>query len=385
MNRILLIALLALSCVSSVTGNQRKFVRLARCFNDTAYPTSGDTRTCLGNVSTCFDDTTVETVKTCIQDGIAEARANNATDGDSRFLAGHSGGGGNGNGGMNNGNGGMNNGNGFGAGGGLGGFSNRTGFGSNGFRPQKKEKLGKLAGIVRGCLEEYKDCIKEEVRSFIKNKLPACVNTTAIALGECYKTNAETCSDSCSEDDIPDENPFQGVASSGIKSCNGFQNAIMNKACGIVDCCEECDAEFQDLMTCVGQDLLKLRPEPCELTCPAESTRRSLIVLAAEQRKQYVARKLAGHLATEPDAATVVEECAVYLDTEEETLTSDAVTELLLDGEFIGCVADVAILVAEEQKEFAMDHNDDSTSSGNSVLTISGLAAALLSLVGFLV
>ncbi|KAL3926510.1 MAG: hypothetical protein SGBAC_013449, partial [Bacillariaceae sp.] len=188
MNRILLITVLA-SCISTVSGNQRAFVRLARCFNDTTYPTSGDTLECLGNVSTCFDDTAVGTVQTCIQEGIADAR-DDAADGGERFLAGHMGGGN-----------GFGNGNAFGA---LrnrtdfGALRNKTGFGSGGFRPKKVGKLGKLAGIVRGCLEEHKDCIKEEVRTFVKNKLPTCVNTTAVALGQCYKTNAATCSSTCS-------------------------------------------------------------------------------------------------------------------------------------------------------------------------------------------
>mmetsp|Transcript_4281 Transcript_4281/g.9994 ORF Transcript_4281/g.9994 Transcript_4281/m.9994 type:complete len:377 (+) Transcript_4281:64-1194(+) len=376
MNRILLIALLALSsCVSTVTGNQRKFMRLAKCFNDTTYPSSAETITCLGNVSTCFDETTVDTVKTCIQDGIDEAIANATSDG-TRFLAGHNAGGGGG---------------GFKNRTGLGGFGgNGTGFGSGGFRPKNKGKLGKLAGIVMGCLEEHKECIKEEVRAFINNKLPACVNTTAVALGECYMTNAETCASSCSEADIPSSNPFEGVASSNIKACQGFQNRIMDPSCAIVDCCEECQADFDALMTCIGQDLLKLKPEPCELTCPTASTRRVL-----EERKQYVMRKLAGHLpaarwtfATAPDAATVADECAIYLDTEEETLTADAVTEKILDGEFIGCVADVAMLVAEEQKEYTANPfpigGGDGTSASSHVMAFTGLATVLLGLVGFM-
>lgn len=362
MNRILLIALLALSCcVTTVTGNQRKFFRLAKCFNDTAYPTVSEVQTCLGNVSTCFDDTTIETVKTCITDGVAELRANatDATGDGGRLLGSHSAGGG--------------------KGGGLGSAAgNRTGFG-NGFRPQKKGKMGKLANVVRGCLETQAECIKEETRSFIKNKLPACVNTTARALGDCYITNAETCSESCSEADIPSSNPFEGVASSNIKACSGFQNRIMDPSCEIVDCCPECSAEFDALMTCIGQDLLQLKPEPCELTCPAG--RRELL-----KRGHYVSRHLAGHLAQEPVADTIAEECATYLDTEEDTLTADAVTEVLLNGEFIGCVADVSILVAEEQAEFAKDHGSgDSTSSANiQSMVMVGLVSFLLGLVGLM-
>mmetsp|Transcript_4286 Transcript_4286/g.10003 ORF Transcript_4286/g.10003 Transcript_4286/m.10003 type:complete len:380 (+) Transcript_4286:1880-3019(+) len=369
-NHILVLALLALSsCVSTVTGNQRKFMRLAKCFDDTTYPTSADTLACLGNVSTCFDETTVETVKTCIQDGIDEAvAAANATtttaDG-TRFLAGHNAGGG----GFKN------------RTAGLGDFDgNGTGFGSSGgFRPQKKGKMGKLAGIVQGCLEEYKDCIKEEVRAFIA-KLPACVNTTTVALGQCYKTNAETCASSCSTADIPDSNPFQGISSTTIKLCNGFQNQIMDPSCEIVECCPQCTTEFDELMTCVGQDLLQLKPEPCELSCPTARRRLG----EEERREHYVMRKLAGHLPAEPDAVTVADECAVYLDTDEETITADAVAEKILDGEFIGCVADVAILVAEEQKEYVKVHNTggggDTTSAGNPTMAVSTGLVAVLSL-----
>ncbi|KAL3926511.1 MAG: hypothetical protein SGBAC_013450 [Bacillariaceae sp.] len=355
MNRILLIALLALSCASTANANQRAFGRLASCFNSTTYPETGDTLGCLGNVSTCFDSSTVSTIQTCIQDGIAAAQDDSGT----RYLAGHTGA----------------------SAEGLGAFRNKPGFGSGGFRPQKAENLGKLAGIVQGCLEEYKDCIKEEVQTFVK-KLPTCVNTTAVALGQCYKTNAATCSSTCSEADIPDSNPFAGVVSSGIKSCQGFQNRIMDPSCDIVDCCEPCKDSFDELMDCIGQDILKLKPEPCDLTCPA--ARRKL----GGERKQYVERKLAGHLAVEPDAATVVDECAIYLDTEEDTLTADAVTEKILDGEFIGCVADVALLVAEEQKEFAADHNTGGSgtdgSSSSHVMVVTRLAAVLLGLVGFM-
>lgn len=381
MNRFLLIALvLALSCVTSVTGNQRKFFSLAKCFNDTEYPTSEETQTCLGNVSTCFDDTTIETVKTCITDGIAEARANataNATDSGTRFLGGHNGGGGGGGGGRFNASD-----LGSAAGGKGGGFG-----GGGGFRPQKQDKLGKLGGIVRGCLETQKECIKEEVRSFIKNKLPECVNTTASALGECFKTNADTCADSCSESDIPSDNPFSGVASSNIKACAGFQNRIMGPACDIVDCCTPCSTEFDALMTCIGQDLLKLKPEPCDLSCAADSsTRRELGVTAL--RKEYVMRQLAGHVEMPPEAATIAEECATYLDTEEDTLTADAVTEKILDGEFIGCVADVAMLVAEEQKDYDASHTgggDDGTSSASiSGMAVTGLASVFLGLVGLM-
>ncbi|CAJ1965495.1 unnamed protein product [Cylindrotheca closterium] len=365
MNRILLIAILALSPVSYVAGNQRKIVRLAKCFandDDTdgtrflaGHMGNGTgTLACLGNVSACFDDTTVETVKTCIQDGVA---ANNTG---SRFLAGHTGG--------------------------DGDEGNGEGFGMGGFRPQKGSgRGGALAGIVQGCLEEYKDCMKEEVRTFIREKLPACVNTTTVALGECYKTNADTCSDSCSQADIPDSNPFSGASSTGVRACQGFQNQIMNPSCDIIDCCPECETEFSDLLTCVGQELLELQPEPCELTCPSESTRRKLST--SSELRQYATRKLAGHVATEPDAAIVVDECAVYLDTEEEALTSDAVTDKILDGEFISCVADVAILVAEEQKEFAMDHNNgdqSASSSRNSVMSVTVFAAVFLGLVGLM-
>ena len=143
MKHILLIALLvALGCVSLVSGNQNKFFRLAKCFNDTEYPSSADTQTCLGNVSNCFDDTTIETVKTCIEEGIAEALANSTdtddedTDGDGiRLLASHSnGGGGQGNGGAGqggNGGGGQGNGGG-GQGNGGGGQGNGGGNGGGG-------------------------------------------------------------------------------------------------------------------------------------------------------------------------------------------------------------------------------------------------------------
>ncbi|CAJ1965497.1 unnamed protein product [Cylindrotheca closterium] len=375
-NRILLIALLALSCVSTTTGNQRKIVRLAKCFmsdgdggtrflaghiasNDTDSMMTADTLTCLGNVSACFDETTVETVKTCIQD-------NNDTD--SRFLAGH-----------------------------VMPDDNGAGFGMGGFRPQMGRDT--RAGIAMGCLQDSsKDCIKQEVRTFIQDKLPACVRTTTTALGECYKTNAETCASTCSEADIPDSNPFAGVASTNVKACQGFQNQIMDPSCEIVDCCPQCDTEFSDLMTCVGQELLMLQPEPCELSCPSESTRRRKLSTTTSKQQQYAMRNLAGHLPTEPDASTVVDECAVYLDTEEETLSADAVAAKLLDGEFIGCVADVAILVAEEQTAFAMaqddmgngDGNENTTdgSSGNRVLTssVNGLVAivVVLGLVGLM-
>jgi len=355
MNRILLIAfVLAASCVNSVTGNQRKFFRLAKCFNDTAYPTAAEVKTCLGGVSDCFDDTTIAEVKTCIEDGVAELKANATDSGDgTRLLARHTGD--------------------------LGSVAGSgTGFGK-GFRPQKGGKRGKLAGVVMGCLETKKECIKEEVRAFINDKLPACVNTTARALGECYISNAETCSVSCSGSDIPSTNPFQGEASANIKSCSGFQNRIMNPSCEIVDCCPECSAEFDALMTCVGQDLLELKPEPCELSCPAASTRREL---SGSVRKEYVLRKLARRLAKEPEAATIADECAVYLDTEEETLTPDAVTDVLLNGEFVGCVADVAISVAEEQKEFDGAKSGGSRISSIRGMAVTGLAAIFLGLVG---
>jgi len=363
MNRIFLIALVwALSCVPTVTGNQRKFFKLAKCFNDTAYPTAAEVKTCLGAASTCFqDDQIISDTQTCIEDGIAAARAN-ATDSTggrflaesseitSRFLANHGGGGGKGLGSV---------------------VGNKTGFG-NGFRPQKgRGKMGKLAGIVQGCLETQIECIKEEVRAFIK-KLPECINTTTVALGECYITNAGTCSDSCSQSDLPSSNPFAGETSVNIKSCNGFQNRIMNPSCEIVDCCPECSAEFDALMTCVGQDLLKLKPEPCELSCPAASTRRNLLE-----------RNLAGHIEVAPEAVTIADECAIYLDTEEETITADAVTEKILDGEFIGCVADVAILVAEEQKEFDSSHGGGSSASIYG-MTVAGLATFFLGLVGLM-
>lgn len=397
MKHILLLALLlALSCVSTVTANQRKFFRLARCFNETAYPSAEETQTCLGNVSSCFDDSTIQEVKTCIQDGIAEARANagsGGTGGGTRLLAGHTGSdntGGNGGGNGGGGNGGGGNG---GMGGGMGGqdlgdtAGERGGFGQGGFRPKKNDKMGKLASIVKGCLETQKDCIKQEVRNFIKNKLPACVNTTASALGECFKTNAESCSESCSESDIPSSNPFSGVAKTNVQACSGFQNKIMNPACEIVDCCSECSAEFDELMTCIGQDLLQLKPEPCELTCPSDSSTRFLMEQPMA-RKQYVMRQLAGHLPMEPDAATIADECAVYLDTEEDTLTADAVTSKILDGEFIGCVADVAILVAEEQNQYAADHgsNTDTGSSSSSALGMAaaGLASVFVAFIGLM-
>jgi len=372
MNRILFIALvLALGCVTSVTGNQRKFFRLARCFNDTEYETIEDTKTCLGNVSTCFDDTTIETVQTCITDGIAEARANRTDDSGTRLLGSHMGGGGRG---------GRFNASDLGSAAGE-----RGGFGSGGFRPQNRGKMGKLASIVRGCLETQKECIREEVQAFI-NKLPECVNTTARALGECYKTNAESCATTCSEADIPSDNPFAGVASATIKACAGFQNRIMDPACDIVDCCPECTAEFDALMTCVGQDLLELKPEPCDLSCSADSsTRRELGVTPL--RKQYVMRKLAGHIESAPEASIIAEECATYLDTEEETLTADAVTELITNGEFVGCVADVAILVAEEQKEFDGAHTGgDGTGSSASIrgMAVAGLASLMLGLAGLM-
>jgi len=360
MNRIFLIAfVLAASCVNSVTGNRKKFFRLAKCFNDDVYPTAAEVKTCLGEVSTCFDDTTIADVKTCIEDGVAELKANATDSGDgTRLLARHTGG----------------------VLVDLGSAAgNGTGFGQ-GFRPQKGGKRGKLSGVVMGCLETKKECIKEEVRDFIKNKLPACVNTTARAIGECYINNAETCSASCSESDIPSTNPFEGVASANIKACSGFQNRIMNPSCEIVDCCPECSAEFDALMTCVGQDLLQLKPEPCELSCPADSTRRKL---SGSVRKEYVLRKLAGHLTQEPEAAIIADECAVYLDTEEETLTPDAVTDVLLNGEFIGCVADVAISVAEEQKEFDAAHKSGGSSSSSiHGMVVTGLAAVFLGLVG---
>jgi hypothetical protein len=98
-------------------------------------------------------------------------------------------------------------------------------------------------------------------------------------------------------------------------------------------------------------------------------------------------RQLAGHIELEPEASTIAEECATYLDTEEETLTADAVTELITNGEFIGCVADVAILVAEEQKEFDAAHTGgDGTGSSASIrgMAVTGLASLMLGLVGLM-
>lgn len=372
MSRILLFGLLTLSGTATVTANQSKIVRLAKCFaNDDDSMADGsrflaghmmgngtgaaDTLACIGNVSTCFDETTVDTVKMCIQDGVAAA--NNTS---TRFLAGHV----------------------------ALGRGDGSGFGKGGFRPPKQGGSGKadvLADIVKDCLEPHKDCMKQEVRAFIA-KLPACVNTTTVALGQCFKANAQTCASTCSTADIPESNPFAGVSPTVVQACREFQDQIMDPSCEIVDCCPQCVSEFSDLMTCVGQELLELKPQTCELTCPA--ARRNLGGAAAAGRG-LMRRKLAGHLATEADAAMVADECAVYLDTEEGTLTADAVTEKMLEGEFIGCVADVAILVAEEQKEFAATQNSGGTDNGTTpssshVVGVGVLATALLGLVGFL-
>jgi len=344
------LVLLVLCSVTTVTGNQRKIFKLAKCFNNTT--SVAEAKTCLGGVSTCFaDDTTVETVKACIQEGVANLKANfTASKDNSRFLQDTTDG---------------------------DDETGGEGFGKGGFRPAKGSGVGrnrKRAGVIRSCLEPQRECIMEEVRAFIK-KLPECINTTAVAFGTCYRDNANSCSATCSSADIPASNPFQGADRAVIKTCSGFQNQVIDPSCQIVDCCPQCQAEYVALMSCVGQELVKLKPEPCELTCP--TTRRRNLA-----ERYYVSRKLA---AKKPNPVIVAEECAIYLDTKEETITEDAIASKILEGEFVGCVADIAILVAEEQVEFAGDSGIGGSSPANRTpMAIAGLLSAFLGLVSLM-
>jgi len=347
MMRTFFLVLLVLCSINTASGNQRKIRKLAKCFNSTSYVTVAETKTCLSDLSTCFlEDTTVEVARTCVADGIANLAASK---GNSRFLqdTGNDGSGG-------------------------------EGFGNGGFRPGKGKGSGrraKLLGVVRDCLEPVEECIKEEVRAFIR-RLPECVNTTAVALGTCYKDNADSCSSTCSSTSIPSSNPFQGANRATIKTCDGFQDQIMNPSCTIVDCCPQCQTQFDDLMTCVGQDLIKLKPEPCDLACPA-TRRRNLA-------ERYVPRTLATKKA---DPAIIAEECAGYLDTEDGTITEDGIAGKILEGEFVGCVADISILVAEEQAGSAGDKDaggKGKSAASRTSMAIAGLLSALLGLISLM-
>jgi hypothetical protein len=165
------------------------------------------------------------------------------------------------------------------------------------------------SSTMEECLAPYVDCIQAEVQVVV-DSLPECVNTTIVALGDCYIDNASICNSTCSKDDIPQENPYEDADAASLVFCSPFQSDIMDPSCEIVDCCAECIAEFEALMNCIVQDVMELELEPpdsgdCVVSCP-ESRR----ALSAD------GRDLQGGETENHKSEDILGECGVYLETE---------------------------------------------------------------------
>jgi hypothetical protein len=200
------------------------------------------------------------------------------------------------------------------------------------------------------CLAPYVDCIQAEVQVIV-DSLPECVNTTIIALGDCYIDNASTCNSTCSMDDIPEDNPYEDADTAALVFCSPFQSDIMDPSCEIVDCCAECIAEFEALMNCIVQDVMELQLDPpdsgdCVVSCP--ESRRALSAdghdLASHGRREMEKHK----------SEDILGECGIYLETQAGSVGG------MTEGSFQECLfTNLMVLLPE---------NADAAASGSGAL-----------------
>jgi hypothetical protein len=199
------------------------------------------------------------------------------------------------------------------------------------------------SSTMEECLVPYVDCIKAEVEVIV-DSLPACVNTTIVALGDCYIDNASTCNSTCSMDDIPEENPYEDADASALVFCSPFQSDIMDPSCEIVDCCAECITEFEAVMNCIVQDVMELQVEPpdsgdCVLSCPAESRR----ALSADGRD--LANHDGGGEMHDHKSENILGECGIYLE------TTDGSVGGMGEGSFQKCLFENLFVLLPENAE----------------------------------
>ena len=340
MIRITFSLLLLVLCLPGNTDANRKVMKDAvLCFRqneDTA-----DVAECLAGISSCFEpEETVGEIQACIQENIGEIQDDRNTTasriqrprGDGRLLQ----------------------------------APGRRPGSFEGFEDGNNENhANKPRGrIARTCLQPYAECVREEIRGFVES-LPACLKTSARALGMCYKENAATCASTCSvDDDIPSSNPFEGGSMGSIAFCGGFQKKIMDPSCAIVGCCAECTGEFEELMNCIVQDVGDLKPSPCELECPDDSRRRRL----RRDRIRLLAEE-------EEDALEISDECVAYLDTKEDAMTIESINRKLLEGEFITCVQDAGLSIVADA---AMSDAESTSAAGSRVLAANSMLVVLV-------
>lgn len=163
------------------------------------------------------------------------------------------------------------------------------------------------------CLQPYLECIQAEVQ-VILDSLPECMNTTVTDLGNCYIDNASACNSTCSKDDIPETNPYENADASSLILCDAFQSDIMDPSCEIVDCCQECITEFEDVMNCIAQDILDLKSVgggECVLSC--SDSRRNLVTSAIRDLASHGGDQ--DHAGEKHKAEMILGECAIHLET----------------------------------------------------------------------
>lgn len=234
---------------------------------------------------------------------------------------------------------------------------------------------------IEDCLNDHIECIEGEVQA-ITSSLPVCMNTTLVALGQCFVENAQTCSATCDTDDVPEENPFEGLDPSFLSRCAPFQQDIVNPTCEIVDCCEACIPPFEEFMNCIAQDALDLKQlppnsqEPCTVSCPASRRKLSRRDLGATGKQ----------MTDEPE--DILMECSIYLATEEGLVGGkagvDGLQKRLAEGDFVVCVIenlfDLIETTNKKDEEEGTSGGSINTSMGGNTNTITICLAALLGL-----
>jgi hypothetical protein len=192
-----------------------------------------------------------------------------------------------------------------------------------------KEFFKDAIAAVDTCLDPYVSCVREEIQDLIDNLNP-CINETLVNFAVCAHDNAETCSSTCSVDHLPEENQFEDLTPNDVLTCTGVQDNIMDPTCDIIDCCEACVDEYEEIVRCVLNDILGY-PEtqdgggPC-VEC--EARRRAL------EAKPNV-RKPRRHLAKD-ETFDIYDNCVPLTP----GLTGTDATELAARSNFFKCISE---------------------------------------------
>lgn len=239
------------------------------------------------------------------------------------------------------------------------------------------------------CLEPYVDCINETLTDALED-LPPCAETTALALGQCFVDNAESCAEPClatlSEllgDD--GESPFADLGPADVINCRLVEENIIHVGCGYMNCCPPCLDAYEDVAECVINDVLDLYPSDCTFECDNTGVRRLRDLSEKEEIDEH--EPTTRRLVVETESATRIWDACKFLTPgivggrDIATIVPgevqvDAVVDLLARVNFFDCLAHEALGIYDVNKSDPTQSPPTSSSFSLSLFWDVGMAVS---------